>query len=111
NIGSESVTLGQALLSGGGGQYAVTGLAAGQVVAPGARVPFSVRFTPGDLGDSSGLLRIPNSGSASALSLHLSGTGLAPTGHAVVSAVDNDFGGVDLGSPAVRRDGAVTITN
>jgi hypothetical protein len=111
NIGDQPATLGTASIA-GTHQFAVTGLTPGQVLAPGAQVPFTVTFTPVDFGNSTATLTVNSNGVDPHFMIPLTATVHSPNPHLTVSSVDNNLGGVALaGGGSAQKADVATITN
>jgi len=112
NTGGSTVTVSQATASGAG--FSVSGLTLPVVLAANESVTFTAVFAPASAGVASGTLSIVSDASNSALSIPLSGTGLA-TGSLSANPGSANFGNVTTGRNqtlpmTVTNTGGVVIT-
>ena len=94
NTGSANVTV--SAINQSSRFFSVSGITLPLIIAPGARVPFTVNFTPENLGRTDDSLGFVSDASSSVLYLTLHGVGYA-FGTLTPSPATVDFGNVSLG--------------
>ncbi len=105
NTGGSTVTISQATASGAG--FSVSGLTLPVALAANQSVTFNATFAPAGAGAASGTLSIVSDASNSALSIPLSGTGLA-SGALSANPSSANFGNVTAGK---NQTVPMTVTN
>ena len=106
NGGTQSVTISSATQSGTG--FAMSGLTTPFTLAPGGTSNLTLKFAPAATGTDSGTLTLKNSAGVTALTLGMSGTGIASTRTLSASTTGLNFGTETVGSSERL---AVTLTN
>jgi hypothetical protein len=105
NNTASSITISQALVSGSG--FSLSGISTPLALNTGANTTFTVTFTPQSAGSTSGALAITSNAVNPALSMTLSGTGVAP-GAMGANPTSLDFGSVQVGNAQPLSE---TVTN
>ena len=106
NPGSGTLTVTQASLSPTG--FSLSGLALPLSVAPGGSASFNVGFTPTSAGSLSGSLALTSNATYPALSIPLSGSGVASALQLAANPTSLSFGSLTTGTSASQT---VTLTN
>jgi hypothetical protein len=101
NISSFSIT--------GSSQFIVSGLTP-QVLAPTATESFTITFMPNEAGPASATFLVNNDGADAGLSINLTGMALATGPSVVLSAAQNNLGGVAVGA-STQNAQLATVTN
>jgi Abnormal spindle-like microcephaly-assoc'd, ASPM-SPD-2-Hydin/Cep192 domain 4/HYDIN/CFA65/VesB-like, Ig-like domain len=105
NSGGSTVTVSQAAVSGSG--FSLVGLTLPLTLTAGQSASFDVVFTPQSAGTSNGNVAFTSNASNPALTVPLSGAGLAP-GSLTVTPTSVSFGSVQVGS---SQQQLATLTN
>jgi len=95
NTGGSSVTISQTSISGSG--FSISGITTPVTLTAGQSATFTVTFTPASATGASGSVSIISNASNTALSIPLSGTGVAP-GQLAASPASVNFASVPVGS-------------
>lgn len=106
NPGTATLSVTQATAGGTG--FNLSGLTLPLSVAPGASASFNMTFTPAAAGAVSGSLTLTNNATNPALSIPVSGSGVASTLQLSANPTSLSFGNVSVSSPASQT---VTVTN
>ncbi|HTA57608.1 MAG TPA: choice-of-anchor D domain-containing protein [Candidatus Baltobacteraceae bacterium] len=106
NPGSGTLNVTQASLSPTG--FSLSGLTLPLSVAPGGSASFNVGFTPASAGSLSGSLTLTNNATNPALSVSLSGSGIASALQLSVNPTSLSFGSLTTGTSATQ---SFTVTN
>jgi hypothetical protein len=106
NPGSGTLTVTQASLSPTG--FSLSGLALPLSVAPGGSASFNVGFTPTSAGSLSGSLTLTSNATYPALSIPLSGSGVASALQLAANPTSLSFGSLTTGTSAAQT---VALTN
>jgi hypothetical protein len=107
NPGSANLTISQSSLSGVG--FSATGLTIPLNIAPGAKILFTLAYTPAAASAVSGTLTLVSNAPGSPASFTLSGSGLAQTYHLSASPASLSFAATTVGNSSASQ--TVTLTN
>ena len=112
NVGFNTLSLDSlALGSGAKGFSIVNAGLKGSTLAPDQSAVLTLAFDPGVVGDATDTLTIQSNAEFGAVTIPLSGTGIAATARAVASSGVNNFGGMLVGAPAATLNGLFSIAN
>jgi hypothetical protein len=120
NIGLAPLTISSASLNGGSTGFSIaTPIPAGTVLDVGQTLPLTVLFDPSQPGPATDTLTIASNDPSSPFVLQLTGNGLTTAGQIQVTlptdpntgVANNNFGGAQIGGPAVTQTNFVTVTN